>query len=92
MEFFGLLFTIRLIFGGRKDIITQEELEKEKERQLNEIRHGVNLSAYNLPFCTSGKSYEPEEIWPEKYKNNPEKLNLEKQENDQENKYIDVNI
>jgi len=50
------------------------------------------LSAYNLPFCTSGKSYEPEEIWPEKYKNNPEKLNLEKQENDQENKYTDVNL
>ena len=50
--------TIRLIFGGRKDIITQEELEKEKERHLNEIKHGVNLSAYNLPLCTSGKSYE----------------------------------
>ena len=50
------------------------------------------MSEYNLPFCTSGKSYEPEEIWSEKYKNNPEKLNLEKQENDQENKYTDVNL
>lgn len=59
----------------------------EKNCELNEL----NLSARHPPFCTSGKYYKPEEICPEKYKNNPEKLNLEKQENDQENKYTDVN-